>query len=1035
MFNATVKNPSSPPSITQPENQASRLSQGYVRHFVAPDGDCGYTAIGTTRHEASRQLIHNLNRIRDIIKLPVEQALIEEEFRVYLHDTQEFDTSKSIDNEPLRKQYAINLIVQSAYIQYDVIEKKIDGGWAHPKILQALAHIDGQNLRIWVLGPDGALARHIVGDENYNTPLSLTTDKRIDLLFINGDHFDVLQFIGYENSIPDEGVCPYTPPSNSAKIITPTFTEAPSSEKENHAVTTPEKNPSILFISETRFGEKRFSDITRLTPSLIPDFPSDDEKIERQLLRSFLGTYFPRLRKERLIFSGYPEFKNWFEENKATLNTEILTQKLKKHSQKIALCDALYKELCLLAPHRKYKTSNNTLNTPESPFQLNPYVERPLTEKIEAILAIYRRRMISNTEINLALSDLILLINSPFEAKSTSKKYKHIVWNSKQKISPNIRSFLNDITDNIIELPPIEHTSEINETSKKTANISITPSKPELESGKDTSTVDDATYWAGHAEDLIDRLLSSNDATLDDFDQHILIQPEVIGTMLSNQSGVTALTKALTIEPRLVECIFHTLKSSMEKLLSFIEFVMQTAPSQFRSTTVEVLCQPENHQKFLSLLLFKPKKLVKFFWKNISQLSEEITKENKHKSILYNLLQTIDGIAVLNKLLQAARSSTAKNSLENHCNNFISKEFSASKIHFSIGIVFHTVFTRPFITLSQASKLAELEHSLENTPGKPEEIEILIATITFLAKNATTKNQWSGYKLQIYDSIIACLANYMENFPPDYWRNTEFNIPWNDLISLINSCKAHLKSKTSQYALDALFDITRFYSMQHLLDEDKLAKLHQEILQEENYGKKFFETSIDYLLSEENLYLKSLVEKTFHTDRYLVLTSIIKHADITQPSEEEFVASLLIHLTTHIRQHHSDIKAAESTSLYQTILLTLYNKQVVINTRNPHSIIRGLIAVFANLFMQKLMTSPQNDCTLYKEVWNVIQATDRSDQQSATISVHHSTFYGEPEVAASRGSYFQSGILSDVKNDNIDGSSISAIIAASQTLG
>ena len=85
----------------------------------------------------------------------------------------------------------------AAYVQYDVKEKQIDSGWAHPAILQALAQLCGIELYIWRLNKENTLIPHKANEEDYSvyTPEGVEITQRTNLLFVNNNHFERIEFI------------------------------------------------------------------------------------------------------------------------------------------------------------------------------------------------------------------------------------------------------------------------------------------------------------------------------------------------------------------------------------------------------------------------------------------------------------------------------------------------------------------------------------------------------------------------------------------------------------------------------------------------------------------------------------------------------------------------------------------------------------------------------------------------------------------------------------------------------------------------
>jgi len=249
-------------------NRASNLPQGYIRHPVRSDGDCGYTAFGITREYAYTLLSNNIEDIKDIIKLPVEEALLTEEFYDYLVAKKTITmTREKITNpeEGISANLAVSVDLQNAYIAYDVRDKQVDGGWAHPKILQALAHFREIELRMWCLGENGVLIPHRVGGEDYSVYRPAVADERVDLLFINRNHFERLEFQDYENdAIPNQDVGPF-PPQSPAVSRTPQLSKSlKSSQLVSHRYSTAD-----LSLNQSRLS---ISDINTTTSEFIENF-------------------------------------------------------------------------------------------------------------------------------------------------------------------------------------------------------------------------------------------------------------------------------------------------------------------------------------------------------------------------------------------------------------------------------------------------------------------------------------------------------------------------------------------------------------------------------------------------------------------------------------------------------------------------------------------------------------------------------------------------------------------------------------------
>jgi len=175
----------------------------YIRHAVDRNGDRGYSAFGIDREQAYRYLIENIYTIKDILKAIINETLLTNE--AFITSLQGFDGAKK-DAEKyyaaLRRQdadleeyennllrHANNLTLISAYIDYDVKDKKIDDGWCHPLILYALAQIRGVHLHLYVIGDNGKMVPHRLYPEHH--PVDAKDSAK--LLFINGNHFERLE--------------------------------------------------------------------------------------------------------------------------------------------------------------------------------------------------------------------------------------------------------------------------------------------------------------------------------------------------------------------------------------------------------------------------------------------------------------------------------------------------------------------------------------------------------------------------------------------------------------------------------------------------------------------------------------------------------------------------------------------------------------------------------------------------------------------------------------------------------------------------
>lgn len=191
-------------------NRVAREGIGYIRHEVAGDGDCGYTSFGITREDAVQLLSINVHNISNFIKIPVKHALLIKGFYDYLLDQNIVGVSyaNALENEQLLERYSTDLAIQSAYIEYDVEYRQIDAGYSHPAVLQALAHIQDIEIHMWRLGEDDVLIPHNTHEGNYAVYTPQEAVRRVDLLFVNGNHFERLELSSYGSSITENCIYP-----------------------------------------------------------------------------------------------------------------------------------------------------------------------------------------------------------------------------------------------------------------------------------------------------------------------------------------------------------------------------------------------------------------------------------------------------------------------------------------------------------------------------------------------------------------------------------------------------------------------------------------------------------------------------------------------------------------------------------------------------------------------------------------------------------------------------------------------------------
>lgn len=198
------------------ENHYTYEKQTFRRVSVAADGDCAYTAFGIARQAAFDFLIENLDQVKNYFIIAVEDTLQgNEKFLNALIEYGYIDKNTQYDDIISdAKLYSSNDDILRFYLFYDVLYRTIDDGWTHPAILQALAQIRNIDLRIWALNGNGDFLPHRrEGYYDYHSLNLSHPDSRKDLLFVNFNHFEVLeaippeqpsQFISLENETSSE---------------------------------------------------------------------------------------------------------------------------------------------------------------------------------------------------------------------------------------------------------------------------------------------------------------------------------------------------------------------------------------------------------------------------------------------------------------------------------------------------------------------------------------------------------------------------------------------------------------------------------------------------------------------------------------------------------------------------------------------------------------------------------------------------------------------------------------------------------------
>ncbi len=135
----------------------------------------------------------NVSDIKHIFKIAVKEQLLKDGFINYLIDSNTINNIQDRTNATLftlfEDLFDDDKIIK-AYIDYDVGLKNIEAGWAHRCVLQALAHIQGIQLKIWLLDANKKLIPH--QHDDYQEYIGPNDDAPKNLLFVNNNHFELI---------------------------------------------------------------------------------------------------------------------------------------------------------------------------------------------------------------------------------------------------------------------------------------------------------------------------------------------------------------------------------------------------------------------------------------------------------------------------------------------------------------------------------------------------------------------------------------------------------------------------------------------------------------------------------------------------------------------------------------------------------------------------------------------------------------------------------------------------------------------------
>ena len=194
------------------QNKSVYSNRGYIRHGFASNEDSGFAAMWVTREKALEQLLTQVSEVGFLVRPVVEECLFTREVVDYLK--REGVLSSHITLKQIIRNlsyYSADMSVIKACLQYDVGEKKLNSGAIHPALLQALAHTQGIELRLWHLGEKQQLLPHTGLNYDYSiyrpsppcNPL-----HRSDLLCVNRCSYDRLSIIDTTNERTGE---PFSP--------------------------------------------------------------------------------------------------------------------------------------------------------------------------------------------------------------------------------------------------------------------------------------------------------------------------------------------------------------------------------------------------------------------------------------------------------------------------------------------------------------------------------------------------------------------------------------------------------------------------------------------------------------------------------------------------------------------------------------------------------------------------------------------------------------------------------------------------------
>lgn len=317
----------------------------YRRHPVSGDGDCGYTSFGITRQHAYNLLSMNLYDIVTIIAPAVKSALLSTKFYNYLCEKKHITNLVSHDHicNHLDK-YASDLNVATAYLTFDILDKNIDLGWAHPAILQALAKIRDIDIYMWRLNENEALIPHRIDDQDYAQLLTPGATDTVHLLFINNNHFERIEIM-----------------PNVDSIATPMDIEDDE----------PSDSPTMSYKSQLLLGEADFSYAFSLVKKHIQTHP--------EFGRTIIASCYESEASLKSSYSKAGEHIAYLLDQGVTVLFEVDARNIHKHP---LLTGKKFDCIHFNFPHDKQHHSTNTLKNLISAFYQSAKQCQPLGGQI-----------------------------------------------------------------------------------------------------------------------------------------------------------------------------------------------------------------------------------------------------------------------------------------------------------------------------------------------------------------------------------------------------------------------------------------------------------------------------------------------------------------------------------------------------------------------------------------------------------------------------------------------------------------------------